>query len=88
MTEKKFIVVPTSQIEQALRIPALWAETIGDVKEAEQEAKKLALKHWKQYNDGRGESYTYTRTLVTGKGLAYIQKRLHGLQAGVSREFG
>ena len=40
MTEKKFIVVPTSQIEQALRIPALWAETIGDAKEAEQEAKK------------------------------------------------
>ena len=31
----------------------------------------------KQYNDVRGESYTYTRTLVTGKGLAYIQKRLH-----------
>ena len=30
----------------------------------------------KQYNDGRGESHTYTRTLVTGKGLAYIQKRL------------
>ena len=49
MVEKKFIVVPTSQIEKALRIPALWAETIGDVKEAEQEAKKLALKHLKQY---------------------------------------
>ncbi len=46
---EKFIVIPTLQIEQALRIPALWAETIGDVKEAEQEAKKLALKHWKQY---------------------------------------
>ena len=30
----------------------------------------------KQYNDGRGESHTYTRTLVTGKGLAHIQKRL------------
>ena len=30
----------------------------------------------KQYNDGRGESHAYTRTLVTGKGLAYIQKRL------------
>lgn len=30
----------------------------------------------KQYNDGHGESHTYTRTLVTGKGLAYIQKRL------------
>ena len=41
----------------------------------------------KQYNDVRGESYTYTRTLVTGKGLAYIQKRLHGLKAEVSREF-
>ena len=39
----------------------------------------------KQYNDGRGESYTYTRTLVTGKGLAYIQKRLNGLKALVSR---
>ena len=49
MVEKKFIVVPTSQIEQSLRIPALWAETIGDVKEAEQEAKKLALKHAKAY---------------------------------------
>lgn len=49
IAEKKFIVVPTSQIEQALRIPALWVETIGDVKEAEQEAKKLALKHLKQY---------------------------------------
>jgi anti-repressor protein len=30
----------------------------------------------RQYNDERGESHTYTRTLVTGKGLAYIQKRL------------
>lgn len=49
MAEKKFIVVPTSQIEQAIRLPALWAETIGDAKEAEQEAKKLALKHCKQY---------------------------------------
>ena len=39
----------------------------------------------KQYNDGRGDSHTYTRTLVTGKGLAYIQTRLHGLQAWVSR---
>jgi anti-repressor protein len=30
----------------------------------------------RQYNDERGESHTYTRTLVTGKGLAYIHKRL------------
>jgi anti-repressor protein len=30
----------------------------------------------KQYNDRLGESHTYTRTLVTGKGAAYIQKRL------------
>lgn len=29
----------------------------------------------RQYKDNRGESHTYTRTLVTGKGLAYIQKR-------------
>ena len=49
-------------------------------------AKELAMVE-KQYNDVRGESYTYTRTLVTGKGLAYIQKRLHGLKAEVSREF-
>ena len=49
MAEKKFIVVPTLQIEQSLRIPALWAETISDVKEAEQEAKKLAFKHAKAY---------------------------------------
>lgn len=29
----------------------------------------------RQYNDHRGESHTYTRTLVTGKGLSYVQKR-------------
>lgn len=29
----------------------------------------------RQYTDRRGESHTYTRTLVTGKGFAYIQKR-------------
>src|SRR5260363_169318 len=29
----------------------------------------------RQYNDLRGESHTYTRTLITGKGLAFIQKR-------------
>lgn len=29
----------------------------------------------RQFKDKRGESHTYTRTLVTGKGLAYIQKR-------------
>lgn len=33
----------------------------------------------KPYKDGRGESHTYTRTLVTGKGLAYIHKRINGL---------
>lgn len=30
----------------------------------------------RQYNDRLGESHTYTRTLVTGKGLAFIQRRL------------
>lgn len=29
----------------------------------------------KSYKDGRGEVHTYTRTLVTGKGLTYIQRR-------------
>ena len=29
----------------------------------------------RQYTDRRGESHTYTRTLVTGKGFAYIQRR-------------
>ena len=29
----------------------------------------------KQFKDKRGESHTYTQTLVTGKGLAYIQRR-------------
>jgi len=30
----------------------------------------------RQYVDGRGESHTYTRTLVTGRGLSYIQRHL------------
>jgi hypothetical protein len=30
----------------------------------------------RQYNDRLGESHTYTRTLVTRKGLEFIQKRL------------
>ena len=29
----------------------------------------------RQFDDKRGESHTYTRTLVTGKGLAVIQQR-------------
>lgn len=29
----------------------------------------------KQYKDRIGESHTYTQTLVTGKGLSYLQKR-------------
>lgn len=29
----------------------------------------------KQYKDKRGESHTYTQTLVTGKGLSYIQRK-------------
>lgn len=32
----------------------------------------------RQYRDDRGEHHSYTRTLVTGKGLAYIQRRLQG----------
>jgi len=29
----------------------------------------------KQYKDALGEGHTYTRTLVTGKGLSYLQKK-------------
>lgn len=29
----------------------------------------------RQHTDPRGESHTYTRTLITGKGLSYIQQR-------------
>ena len=46
---KKYIVLPAHHVDNALRIPAMWAECVEDVKEAEEIAKKLALKHWKQY---------------------------------------
>lgn len=29
----------------------------------------------RQYNDERGESHTYSRTLITGKGLQYLHRR-------------
>lgn len=35
----------------------------------------------KQYTDARGESHTYTQTLVTGRGLSYIQRRFGGQAA-------
>lgn len=35
----------------------------------------------KQYNDKRGESHTYTQTLITGKGLAHIQRKFSGSRA-------
>lgn len=35
----------------------------------------------RSYKDQRGEAHTYTRTLVTGKGLAYIQKRFQNAEA-------
>lgn len=31
----------------------------------------------RQYNDARGESHVYQRTLVTGKGMTYIEKRFN-----------
>ncbi|MBU2753109.1 hypothetical protein HFU84_02385 [Acidithiobacillus sp. CV18-2] len=36
----------------------------------------------RQYKDGHGESHTYTRTLVTGKGLAHIQKCIQSQGTG------
>lgn len=35
----------------------------------------------RQYNDRHGESHIYTRTLVTGKGLTFIQKRIKKLNS-------
>jgi anti-repressor protein len=37
----------------------------------------------RQYNDRLGESHTYTRTLVTGKGLGFIQRRLSSREVAV-----
>jgi anti-repressor protein len=40
----------------------------------------------KEYKDKRGERHTYVQTLVTGKGLSYIQRKLFG-SSGQSRLF-
>ena len=45
----RYIVLPAQHVNNALRLPAMWAETIGDVKEAEEIAKELAFKHAKAY---------------------------------------
>jgi anti-repressor protein len=39
----------------------------------------------RQYSDGRGEVHTYTRTLVTGKGLAYIQRRIQSQSTAMQK---
>ena len=49
MVEKKYIVLPAHHVDNALRLPAMWAECVRDIKEAEEIAKELALKHLKQY---------------------------------------
>ena len=46
---KKYIVLPAHHVDNALRLPAMWAECVGDVKEAEEIAEKLAFKHAKAY---------------------------------------
>ena len=46
---KKYIVLPAHHVDNALRLPAMWAECVGDVKEAEEIAKELAFKHSKAY---------------------------------------
>jgi anti-repressor protein len=40
----------------------------------------------KEYKDKRGERHTYVQTLVTGKGLSYIQRKLFG-SSGQNRLF-
>ena len=49
MMPKKYIVLPAHHVYNALRLPAMWAECVGDVKEAEEIAKELAFKHAKAY---------------------------------------
>ena len=46
---KKYIVLPAQHVNNALRLPAMWAECVGDVQEAEEIAKELASKHAKAY---------------------------------------
>ena len=46
---KKYIVLPAHHVDNALRLPAMWVECVGDVKEAEEIAKELAFKHDKSY---------------------------------------
>ena len=46
---KKYIVLPAQHVNNALRLPAMWAECVGDVNEAEKIAKDLAFKHAKTY---------------------------------------
>ena len=46
---KKYIVLPAQHVNNALRLPAVWAECVGDVNEAEEIAKELAFKHDKAY---------------------------------------
>ena len=46
---KKYIVLPAHHVNNALRLPAMWAECVGDVQEAEEIAKDLAFKHAKAY---------------------------------------
>ena len=46
---KKYIVLPAHHVDNALRLPAMLAECVVDVKEAEEVAKELAFKHDKTY---------------------------------------
>ena len=45
----KFLIIPVEHYENNVRVPAMWAECVGDVKEAEEIAKELAFKHAKAY---------------------------------------
>lgn len=45
----KFLIIPVERYENNVRLPAMWAECVWDVKEAEEIAKQLATKHAKEY---------------------------------------
>lgn len=45
----KFLIIPVEHYKSNVRVPAMWAECVGDVKQAEGIAKELATKHAKAY---------------------------------------
>ena len=46
--EEKYVVIPANHVENALRVPSMWAQGMS-LKDAETSAKELASRHGKRY---------------------------------------